>query len=288
MKRTLIYFSVFAISAGALWSGCKKAQHHPGQDTASNLTAPNGQAQSQTATSQGTATSENHGATQTAMTSPGTPATGAQAPANPADSAHATTTGAANTSPNGKVAEAVKVAEAPKEIPVTCFFETFTHKPMDGHKTEEDCSHHKNLIKLSHAGANFKTMCVRVNEVPVKFERAGNGSEILIGSIAGPHATISVRYCTGKTVCADAKKNDCVIPKDEFLDAIGGETDDGAVAQWDNTDAAGDAKLNADVKRELADIQDSKEQAHSVTAAAIFKQWINEKSTPACGQKHSS
>jgi hypothetical protein len=186
-----------------------------------------------------------------------------------------TTTGSANTT-------APAVAEAPKEIPVTCFVETFKHKATPGHDSDEACSHHKNLVTLSHKVINPKSVCVRVNDIPVKFQTV-TGGELLIGSIAGPKATISVSYCTGKNTCEFTKKNDCVVPKDEFLDAIGGsDTDEGAVAQWENTgNKEADAKLNNDVKRELADIDDA---APDQAGSGIFKNWMNEKTSPSCGQ----
>jgi hypothetical protein len=177
-------------------------------------------------------------------------------------------------------ATAPAVAEGPKEIPVTCFVETFKHKATPGHDSDEACSHHKNLVSLSHKVINPKSVCVRVNDVPVKFQTV-TGGELLIGSIAGPKATISVSYCTGKNTCEFTKKNDCVVPKDEFLDAIGGsDTDEGAVAQWENTgNNEADAKLNNDVKRELADIDDAAPEH-----ADVFKNWTNEKTSPSCGQ----
>ncbi len=147
------------------------------------------------------------------------------------------------------------------------------------------------LSQLSHSDINMKTVCVRVNDVPVKFDRVGHGNEFMIGSIAGPQSVISVKYCTGKTTCAESKKDDCVVPKDEFLDAIGGgDSEDGAVAKWENGDNAGDAKLNSDVKRELADIDDAATDNHGAKNA-VFKDWIEDKpATPACfvDKKHSS
>jgi hypothetical protein len=179
--------------------------------------------------------------------------------------------------------QASTTPEAPKEIPVTCFVETFKHKATPGHDSEEACSHHKNLVSLSHKVINPKSVCVRVNDVPVKFQTVANG-ELLIGSVAGPKAAITVSYCTGKNTCEFTKKNDCVVPKDEFMDAIGGgDTDDGAVAQWENTgNNEADAKLNNDVKRELADIDDAAPE--QTGKASVFKDWTNEKTSPSCGQ----
>lgn len=178
------------------------------------------------------------------------------------------------------------VAEGP-----TCFTETFTHKPMSGHSDEESCSHHKNLLKLAHSNVNSAHVCVRVNGAPVKFERKGD--EILIGSIAGPKAKITVRYCTGKLTCAAIAKEDCSVPRDEFMDAMGGGGTDDTV-QWEsagaNPKSLEDARLNNEVKKELADIDgvDSSEKDRAPAQISVFKEWIREENVPACEKKQAS
>jgi hypothetical protein len=302
MKRSLISISVVMVTAALIGSGCKK-NRSSSQENSSVSNSSFGNSSS----SQG---SSNSGNSANAMN--GTNGTVATTGAN-SGSATGTTNGAVNgntangsasnsasgvnapmtatsVAPAGAPQEVAKAPEAPKEIPITCFVETFKHKPTPGHDSEEACSHHKNLLKLSHSDINTKNVCVRVNDVPVKFERAGKGDELLIGSIAGPQAVITVKYCTGKTSCAEAKKDDCVVPKDEFLDAIGGgDPDDGSVAKWDNGDGAADAKLNTDVKRELADIDDTATDNHGANAS-IFKDWLADKPAPACAvdKKRSS
>jgi len=308
MKRSIIYVSVVMVSAALFASGCKKnrssqqenssvsktfsgqqgsstamnpasggtTQVNPGQDGAAAGT-PNGT----------TGSSRDHATSATSGTT-----TGTGAPSTTAMGTAPTTPGAATLQGSLTAPVVAMAPEAPKEIPVTCFVESFKHKPTPGHDSEEACSHHKNLLKLSHSDVNMKNVCVRVNDVPVRFERVGHGNELVIGSIAGPQSVITVKYCTGKTSCAEAKKDDCNIPKDEFLDAIGGgDPDDGAVAKWDNADTAGDAKLNSDVKRELADIDDTATDNHGANAS-VFKDWISEKPAPACAadkdKKHSS
>lgn len=295
MKRSLISISVVMVSAALFASGCKKSRT---QENSSIPQSFSGQPGSSTgAPTQGTAPAAPQGTSGSTTGNTTTGATGTTASGSSGSST--TSMGTAPIAPGGSggaplpvapTAQVAQAPEAPKEIPVTCFVESFKHKPTPGHESEEACSHHKNLLKLSHSDINMKSVCVRVNDVPVKFDRGGHGNEFVIGSIAGPQSVITVKYCTGKTACAETKKDDCVVPKDEFLDAIGGgDPDDGAVAKWDNTDTAGDAKLNSDVKRELADIDDTATDNHGANAS-IFKDWIAEKPAPACAadKKHSS
>lgn len=180
-------------------------------------------------------------------------------------------------------------AQAPAQpLEPTCFTETFYHKSMSGHSDEESCSHHKNLLVLSHKGVNPAHVCVRVNGTPVKFQR--KGEEVLIGSIAGPKAKITVRYCTGKLTCAEVAKEDCTVPKDEFMDALGGGGADETV-QWEAANAnPEDAKLNAEVKKELADIdgvESGEKDGRAPAHAAVFKEWIREEDAPACKKQAS-
>lgn len=177
------------------------------------------------------------------------------------------------------VAPSVAVASAPQP---TCFYESFHHKPTSGHTDEEACSRHKNLLKLTHANPSAAHFCVRVNGTPVKFMRKGD--EILIGSIAGPKAKITVNYCLGKSNCDELAKDDCTVPKDEFMEALGGDTDS-LNAQWGDN-----GQLNADVKKELEEIDGatSDEQDRAPAQASIFKEWIRDQDASACAQKQPS
>jgi hypothetical protein len=159
-----------------------------------------------------------------------------------------------------------------------CFYESFHHKPTPGHTDEEACSRHKNLLRLAHSNVNPNHLCVRVNGTPVKYERKGD--EILIGSIAGPKAKITVSYCIGKSSCNELAKDECKIPKDEFMEALGGDTDspDSDSAQW-----GGNAQLNADVKKELQGINELDNDGDRAPAQAnVFKDWIRDQDAQAC------
>ena len=183
--------------------------------------------------------------------------------------------------------DGVPAAGAKTEPTPTCFIVAYHHKPLPGHSDDESCSHHKNLIRLKHANVNSASVCMRVNGVPVKFERvAGRSDEVVIGGVAGPHAAITARYCVGHVTCNE----DCTIPKDEFMDALGGGTESdvtlAANAQWEAEDAkaaAADSKLNQDLKKELSEFDEPAPAGNEEKGARKpFADWISENETPTC------
>ena len=104
---------------------------------------------------------------------------------------------------------------------------------MASHGDEESCSHHKNMLKLTQPAdlrMNAASVCVRVNGTPVHYLTVkGHADELLFGSVAGPKSKVTVRYCTGKA--QGCTKEDCTVPKDEFMEAIGGAEGDTARRQ---------------------------------------------------------
>lgn len=181
-------------------------------------------------------------------------------------------------------------AAAPAEAQDQCVTITYHHKPTPTHNDEEACSHHKNMLKLSKLGdarIAAQTVCVRVNGTPVHYLTVkGHPDELIFGSVAGPKSKVTVRYCTGKA--QGCVKEDCTVPKDEFMEAIGGG-DSGEQAaklgQWDpDAPAAKEAdvmaKLDGEVKKELETNDDLNGRA---PAGEIFKDWIGETETAACG-----
>lgn len=131
----------------------------------------------------------------------------------------------------------------------TCFTVSYKHKPADGHKNIDDCSTHKNVIDFKpnkiHPDISSKNVCIRVDETPVKFETIK--SKWIIGPIAGPSSVISVRYCPAKII------QDCNVPKDSFMDAIGGEQEnDAKTINWDGSkDANKDIEVDSELGSEI-------------------------------------
>jgi hypothetical protein len=185
------------------------------------------------------------------------------------------------------------IAPAPAQVQVErdeCLTITYHHKPSATHPDDESCSHHKNQLKLTPpAGKKIanNSICVRVNGTPVHFLTVkGHADELIFGSVAGPKSKVTVRYCTGQAKgCAIEK---CEVPKDEFMEAIGGSDGKGQNAnlgRWD-PDAPAEkaidvmAKLDGAVKREL---ETNDELNGRSPAGELFKDWIGEAQAQACG-----
>ncbi len=176
-----------------------------------------------------------------------------------------------------------------------CFLVTYKHKHLTSHTDEETCSRHKNLLTLKHTKINSKSVCVRVNGTPVHYLTVkGRSDELIIGALAGPKAQITVRYCLGKATCPTpqgvAAKDDCTVPKDEFMEAIGGTDSKGQnplLGQWDPkapSEKESDvlAKLDGEVKKEL---ETNEELNGRAPAGEMFKDWIADAGTPACAAR---
>jgi hypothetical protein len=176
-----------------------------------------------------------------------------------------------------------KLAEKKEEPGPTCFSLTFHHKQMRSHNDGEACTHHRNLITLQHKKFNRKSLCVRVNGTPVDFKSIkGKPDQLVIGPVAGPKAKITARYCLDKEEC----KENCVVPKDEFMDAIGGMEEmggDTSVAQWDAGDPnSKDEDVSAKIDKEFESyFAESSE-------LSLFRDWVKESEAPACGAKLAS
>jgi hypothetical protein len=173
---------------------------------------------------------------------------------------------------------------------------TFRHKKLATHASDDECSHHRNLLKLGHEDINASTVCIRVNGTPVRHELvSGKTDEFIIGPVAGPHDTITARFCTGKTVCTESCNYPAkeIVKHDEFLDAIGGtdSADDNKVAHWEAADAAKTAEVNQAVDGEIKkELQNQDEAAKKIAQSKmeIFKDWINESEQPSCGTAANS
>jgi hypothetical protein len=177
-----------------------------------------------------------------------------------------------------------------------CKMITFHHKKISTHASDDECSHHRNLIKLGHDDVNLATVCIRVNNIPVRHELvSGKKDEFVIGPVAGPRDTITARFCLGKTQCNEACKYPAKDPvkHDEFLDAIGGtDSDEGTqVAHWEAGDAAKTAEVNQAVDGEIKKELQSQDEASKKVAQSkmeVFKDWISESETPSCGSVAAS
>lgn len=184
----------------------------------------------------------------------------------------------------GKDAVAMNTPVKPAAPDQTCFVYTYKHRSLASHPDGEACSHHKNLLKLRHANINFKSLCVRVNGNPVKFQTVkGKADQILLAAIAGPHAKITTSYCLQGHNCVQ----DCSIPKDEFMDAIGAVEDSGKgdrqIAQWDPADKDQDQDVTSQLGNDFA------KDISGVGSSTVFEDWIpGEIEAPSCGKSTAS
>lgn len=178
-----------------------------------------------------------------------------------------------------------------------CFTLTFAHKAMATHASDDECSHHRNLIKLPRTDVHASSVCIRVNGTPVRHEAlTGKAGEFVIGAVAGPKDVVTARFCVGKAKCSEG----CPYPKqeaakkDEFLEAIsGGSNEDTGLAQWEASDAQKNGEVNQALDGDLKKAVEEQELASHRTAAGnskleIFKDWIGGEMAMACGSRASN
>ncbi|MGE0616226.1 MAG: hypothetical protein AB7P04_11360 [Bacteriovoracia bacterium] len=176
----------------------------------------------------------------------------------------------------------VTTAPAVEKIADDCYKMTFKHQKLSSHENGEACTMHRNQFALQGEKINRASVCVRVNGTPVKFEWAkGKGDQVVIAAIAGPKAVITAQYCTGRIMCGE----ECKVPKDAFMEAIGATDDNGSelpVVQWDahNPDKK-QAKEEATLDQELEGFK--KELAeHNPAEAKVFSGWTPDAPNPTC------
>lgn len=162
--------------------------------------------------------------------------------------------------------------ELAKPLPPRCLSATFTRNVRSG----EDLAQSRNLLRLTDLGIdqaiNPKSICVRVNGVPVKHRPLfTKGKEkqlrgLILDPIPNPKASITTTFCVGKNTCAE----NCKIPRDEFMDAIGGlDTKGGG---WDSNESEVMGALDGRLKRELEAGSDYE----------LSDRWAHAQAEPAC------
>ncbi|MFL5812384.1 MAG: hypothetical protein ACJ763_02305 [Bdellovibrionia bacterium] len=192
---------------------------------------------------------------------------------------------------NGATTGDSKSAATPMTMTDGCFTLTFNHKAMATHGSDDECSHHRNLIKLPRTDVHASSVCIRVNGTPVRHEAlTGKVGEFVIGAVAGPKDIVTARFCVGKAKCSEG----CPYPKqeaakkDEFLEAIsGGSNEDTGLAQWEASDAQKNGEVNQALDGDLKKAVEEQELASQRTAAGnskleIFKDWVGGEMAMAC------
>jgi hypothetical protein len=128
------------------------------------------------------------------------------------------------------------------------------------------------------------SICVKIDGTPVKFRAVYQKGKdktlkaLLLDPISNPGAKVVARFCTGKSVCSE----DCKVPRDEFLDALGAAGDDSKSATWESgkSDAHVLSSVDGALKRELEagsdyEISDRwKHEAHQPTCIGKIKEKV--------------
>lgn len=263
---------------------CKKRAPLPGDPSGASGSA-HSQGSGGSGANRSVAPSESSESLGSSATSNGTTTSGgaqslqAQHHGNESQGAAGSNTGGIASGNGTSDSPAAPQAEAVPAVPMEpkCF--TVQYERKNKNITEDAASTQKNIIALKHDVFDAGSLCVRVNGVPVRYKYDKNKpTEVMLSASVSPRAKITARYCLEKGSCSDSK---CVIPKDEFMEAIGGiesadAGEDAATITGGDTKAKkanrkiasyGDwtggaggkdvtTSLDADLKRELADMDD--------------------------------
>jgi len=114
--------------------------------------------------------------------------------------------------------------------------------------SKEVLKHAQNRVELAHAEVNAKSVCVRVDGVPVAWKFAADKKTVLFGGLNKPNSLVSVRYCRGKVECAES----CVIPRDEFMEALAGSDAEAEESTLGWTGSKESSREQGQLDRELA------------------------------------
>ena len=141
-------------------------------------------------------------------------------------------------------------------------------------KGNDDFTEHRNAIEFSFENISKNQICLRIDDVPVAFERQKNS--LIFGPVAGPKSTVTVQYCSNSKTCPLK----CVVPKDSFAESIGAAEEEkegrAPAAKWDPSDREEDLDAVAAVDREL------QEEVSVVHELPIFKDWITVSQQSTC------
>ncbi|MDR3607397.1 MAG: hypothetical protein P4M08_08455 [Oligoflexia bacterium] len=334
-RNAIIVGALFALFIGGAWLIREKGEKHLSTSTqpgSSNQAQAPAQAQpANGTTTAGTAETGNRSVANTAnpattalspsgaVVQPGAPAgtaTGSQTALQGAhqlneDSKKASVSGGAgvgvatpSTSIHPLEVATITTQTKTQAEPDACYTVSYKHKKLATHPSEDECSHHKNLVQLPRHVKDLASVCVRVNGKPVRHEMLEGASDaVVIGPVAGPSDLITAHFCVGTAKCKEAcdypKKE--IVMKDSFLDAIGGSKgadeavddslDEAHGGNWQQADAhAGEEvskALDPEIRKELQGGSKAvagvrKPASKSTASLEIFKEWLNEGEKTSC------
>lgn len=169
---------------------------------------------------------------------------------------------------SGKPASDSK-ARAKKGAP--CFIVKYYHRALASHEDGEVCLNHDNALALNEPGVDPKSVCARVNGVPVKHQlvREGSRAEVRIGPLAGPHAQITLSYCNGKGHC----DRGCEVPKDEFIEGLSAASEEEGDDSWEATADPG-SEESAALEKEAKEFRGIASELSQTGRHELFRDWI--------------
>ncbi len=178
--------------------------------------------------------------------------------------------------------EALK--DAPKPV---CHTMEFKHEHLRAHDSGEPCLEHRNVLTLKEDSLNPKSVCVRVNGKAIQHQvvrnpKVANEWKVVFGPHAGPNAVVTTTYCSIGAQCSEG----CKIPRDDFMEAIGGGVGslDGNLpaVSWDATGKEKKiGKTEENLDRELKDFTAVMKKSDTQNSD-LFAGWVNEKTQVSC------
>lgn len=117
----------------------------------------------------------------------------------------------------GTEATADAPGQAVEKIPTTgCGKITYRQKVKKSELSgDEDPSEQKNLISFRESNVETKNICVRMEGMPIPFQR--KKETITFGAVSSTTSGVTIEFCRGKSQC----NIQCPIKQDSFADALG-------------------------------------------------------------------
>lgn len=179
-----------------------------------------------------------------------------------------------NEEQSGSATKSVAQEEVKKEE--GCF--TFNYQAKD-YKNPKTFGKHQHLITLKHSEVNPKSVCVRVNDTPVAFEFLKKEEpQVILKPILKSNPKVTIQYCLRNTSCLDK----CTVPKDEFMESIGGiakgfEQADKQKVKWDPSQKDNEP----DLKKELTGLLEEAPGKDS-RKLQVYSEWNRNEGTASC------
>jgi hypothetical protein len=149
-----------------------------------------------------------------------------------------------------------------------CFAYEYHHTEAAAGKDIEDYLDYTNAFAVEHGPVNAKSVCVKVNQKPVKFKitQYKGQQEIQIGSVVGPESVIRVSYCVGQAPCKEA----CAVKANRFMDDLTADNDeqDSFKESWD----AGN-KNKKELEANAKEMRSIASKSDAIANQSVIREW---------------